>query len=79
MNEVETGWLIEVVSGGRAWWWCGPPRLGAPVSWSPNASDAVRFARKTDGERIRDRLADTDDYMAAAIVTDHMWVPSGAV
>lgn len=74
---VESGWLIEIVMGGRAWWWMADNGCGR--QWTTDANEAIRFARKLDAERLIQRLGSTRVDFRGAYATDHMWIPSGAV
>lgn len=71
--EPETSWLLEVQLGGRAVWWRARADCGR--TWTTDANEAIRFARKLDAERCRDALRNVDAFMADAIATDHMWCP----
>ena len=68
----ETGWLIENTIAGRAVWWQARNDCGR--TWTTDASNAVRFARKEDAERVIGALHAFDDFLSDAIATDHMWV-----
>ena len=58
----EQAWLIERVSkNGSPWWWDG-------IGWTANASNGVRFSRKSDAEKVIAYLED-----ATAFATEHIW------
>ena len=48
----EVGWLIEATSMQPVQWWCAGPH----ENFSPNAAEAVRFARKDDAEKVMEWL-----------------------
>lgn len=68
----ETGWLIENTIGGRGVWWRARNECGR--TWTTDACDAIRFARKEDAERVIGALQKSDPFMSGAFATDHMWI-----
>jgi hypothetical protein len=72
----ETAWLIEIQIGGRAVWWRAIANCGR--TWTTDANEAVRFARKGDAERVIRGLRGDDPVMAGAIATEHMWCAAPA-
>ncbi len=65
----ETGWLIERQLGGRAIWWRATPTCGR--TWTTDANEAVRFARKEDAQKVM--FTWSDPFFRGAIATEHMW------
>lgn len=72
MSE-ERGWLIEVAQWARH---SASPQYWGGVGgrWSDNHSDAVRFARKEDADRVRKTLREPHDWEAAKTISaEHSW------
>lgn len=65
----ETGWLIEQQINGRAVWWCGDTK--SCRDWTTDASEAIRFARQIDGQRVAATLGGA---WPLGAVTEHQWV-----
>lgn len=68
----ELGWLIEPVAD-RARWWTGECPAQAD-SWTINSEAAVRFARKSDVEKVLPYLRPLP---AGVIITGHSWITPG--
>ena len=62
----EVGWLIEKKVGGTAVWWC-PGECVIP-GFTIDSNRAVRFSRKEDADRVREKLMGEGAY-----VTEHVW------
>lgn len=69
----DTGWLIEIQIGARAVWWRAVEDCGR--TWTTDACEAVRFARKEDAERVIKGLMRSDPVMPGAVATEHEWRP----
>jgi hypothetical protein len=67
-EERETGWVIE--SGAGTYW------TGRNTIQFGDLTDAVRFARFSDAERVRCWLINKDNASLAAAVrsTEHVWI-----
>lgn len=70
----DTGWLIEQQFNGRAVWWRGDP--SGHRDWTPDANEAVRFARKEDAERVLRALG---SFWLKAQALEHAWDDGGAL
>ena len=58
----EQAWLIERAGNtGQPHWWDG-------ISWTANASEAVRFSRQSDAVKVIGYLEDS-----LAVATEHIW------
>lgn len=73
--KIEAGWLLELkhtnMQGEMKFdWWVAP-------NWTPDASQALRFARKSDGERVlkyleeRGPVCSPDGHIT---VTEHLFL-----
>ena len=69
----DTAWLITNTIAGRDVWWRAHNECGR--TWTTDANDAVRFARKEDAERVIGALRGVDGFMPDATATEHMWCP----
>jgi hypothetical protein len=67
MDTDETGWVIEQYIASELYYWTGDPKNW----WSPDNLRALRFARKTDAERMQTWHAD-----CVGRVVEHMWCAS---
>jgi hypothetical protein len=69
----EIGWLIETTDrdGAPQWFTLEP---GTFDDWTKDASKALRFARKEDGDNFANSYLDGREYPCR--VTEHLW--SGA-
>lgn len=54
----ESGWVIEAAdsSVSEPKYWTGHADATRSSSWTSNHNQAIRFARKLDGERVAERL-----------------------
>ena len=71
---MEHGFLIERSINGYAEWLCIDEELC--FQWSIDANEAIRFARKIDGEKIMNKfiLIGCLGYDDSISVTGHTWM-----
>ena len=64
---METGWLSEINGTYPPMYWQGD-------GWSPSHAAAVRFARKTDGERVVKTVVSVlHQALQEIVVREHAW------
>ena len=72
-DREESAWLIELPieqsRQGCPVWFTGD--WSAPVHWTANANEAVRFCRREDSDRV---ILGREDKSELAISTSHMWI-----
>lgn len=78
--EPERAWLVEWKANGFGpQWWGFRWTPGKHAFWCSDASDAVRFSRKVDAERMRLHIIAVADltghheYERSITVTEHEW------